>query len=134
VGEGYDVKERRRAAAGIDEHIAQFPPEVRRKLEQLRSIIRREAPGAVETISYGIPTFDLDGHLVHFAGYAGHIGFYPASSGIERFRRELAKYATSRGTIRFPLDEPLPAGLVRRIVRFRVKENAARRKARRKKA
>lgn len=123
------MKARRRAAASIDEHIARFPPEVRRRLEQLRSIIRQEAPGAVETISYGIPTLDLNGHLVHFAGYAGHIGFYPTSSGIERFRGELARYPTSRGAVRFPLDEPLPVGLVRRIVRFRVKENAARRKA-----
>lgn len=122
------MKKRRRVAGDIDEHIAQFPPGVRRKLEQLRSIIRQEAPGAVETISYGIPTFDLDGHhLVHFAGYAGHIGFYPTSSGIEKFRRELAGYPTSRGAVRFPLDTPLPAGLVRRIVRFRVRENAAKR-------
>jgi uncharacterized protein YdhG (YjbR/CyaY superfamily) len=123
------MEKRKRAARDIDAHIAQFPPDVRRKLEQLRSIIRQEAPGAVETISYGIPTFDLDGHLVHFAGYARHIGFYPTASGIEKFRSELKGYPTSRGAVRFPLDEPLPVGLVRKIVRFRVEENVARTRA-----
>jgi len=121
------MEKRKRIARDIGDHIAQFPPDVRRKLEQLRSIIRQEAPGAVETISYGIPTFDLNGHLVHFAGYARHIGFYPTASGIAAFKDQLARYPISRGTVRFPLDAPLPAGLVRKIVRFRVKENTGKR-------
>jgi uncharacterized protein YdhG (YjbR/CyaY superfamily) len=113
----------KRIAASIDAHIAQLPPAVRRKLEQLRSVIRKEAPGVREKISYGIPTFDLNGTLVHFAGFAHHIGFYPGSSGIAKFKKELAKYKTSKGTVRFPLDGDLPIALIRRLVRLRVKEN-----------
>ncbi|MBM3148061.1 MAG: DUF1801 domain-containing protein, partial [Actinobacteria bacterium] len=81
------------------------------------------APGATETISYGIPTFDLEGtHLVHFAGYRAHIGLYPAPSGIAAFRDELEPYRPAKGSVRFPLDRPLPTGLIRRIVAFRVDE------------
>ncbi len=85
------------------------------------------APGAVETISYAIPTFDLNGkHLVHFAGYARHVGFYPIPSGLEAFKEDLAPYKRGKGSVQFPLDQPLPTDLIRRIVKFRVAENLAR--------
>ena len=107
----------------IDGYIRAFPRDVQEKLRQLRSIVASEAPGATEKISYRMPTFFLNGNLVHFAAYARHIGFYPTPSGIEAFRNELAKYRSSKGAIQFPLDEPLPAGLIRKMVRLRVKEN-----------
>jgi len=117
----------RSTATSIDEYIAEFPPEVRRLLQELRLFIAAAAPGANETMSYAIPTFDLNGtHLVHFAGYAGHIGFYPTGSGVEAFRDELAAYRSGRGTIRLPIGEPLPWDLIRRIVEFRVGAVAAR--------
>jgi len=99
---------------------------VRKKLAELRSVIRECAPCAREKISYGIPTFDLEGNLVHFAGYAGHIGFYPGAAGIESFHKELAGYRTSKGTVQFPLERQLPFALIRRIVKFRVRQNLAR--------
>jgi uncharacterized protein YdhG (YjbR/CyaY superfamily) len=102
----------RSTAASIDEYIAAFPAETRHVLDEMRALIRAAAPSATETISYAIPTFDLNGrHLVHFAGYANHIGFYPTSSGIEAFREELASYKSARGSVRFPLGQPLPADL-----------------------
>ena len=107
----------------IDEYIAAFPRNVRDILEELRRIIRESAPKSEETISYGIPTFDLNGkHLVHFAAYKNHIGFYPTSSGISRFKKELSRYELSRGTVRFPVNEPIPFDLIRKIVKYRVKE------------
>lgn len=113
----------RSSARSIDEYIAQAPAETRPLLEQLRSIIRASAPGATETISYAIPTFDLAGkHLVHFAAFKGHVGLYPTPSGMVAFADELAAYRSGKGTARFPLDRPLPADLVRRIVEFRVIE------------
>jgi uncharacterized protein YdhG (YjbR/CyaY superfamily) len=105
----------------IDEYIATFPRNVRDILEELRRIIRETAPKSEETISYGIPTFDLNGkHLVHFAAYKNHIGFYPTSSGITRFRKELSHYELSIGTVRFPINEPIPFDLIRRVVKYRV--------------
>jgi uncharacterized protein YdhG (YjbR/CyaY superfamily) len=110
-------------AKSIDQYIAGFAPEVRQVLEQMRGLIRDAAPGATETISYAIPTFDLNGvHLVHFAGYAKHIGFYPTGSGIEAFRGELMPYKSAKGSVQFPLGRPLPADLIRRMVEFRVEE------------
>jgi len=107
----------------IDEYIAPFPPRTREVLDQMRAIIRSAAPDAVETISYRMPTFDLGGtHLVHFAGYERHIGFYPIPSGIEAFAAELAPYKRGKGSVQFPLGQPLPADLIRRIVEFRVAE------------
>ena len=107
----------------IDEYIAAFPRNVRDVLEELRRIIRESAPKSEETISYGIPTFDLNGkHLVHFAAYKNHIGFYPTSSGITRFKKDLSRYELSRGTVRFPIDEPIPFDVIRKIVKHRVKE------------
>jgi len=108
----------------IDEYIAQFPKEVQVLLQKMRTTISKAAPKAEEAIAYGIPTFKLNGNLVHFGGYKNHIGFYPAPSGIEAFKKELAKYEGSKGTIRFPLDKPLPSTLIAQVVKFRVAKNA----------
>jgi len=113
----------RRKFRTVNEYISKSPKNVRDILQELRRIIGESAPAADETISYGIPTFDLDGrHLVHFAAYKNHIGFYPTSSGIEAFKKELSSFKTSRGTVQFPLEKPIPFDLVKRIVEFRVKE------------
>jgi uncharacterized protein YdhG (YjbR/CyaY superfamily) len=107
----------------IDAYIAGFPKEVQQKLQQIRKTIQAAAPTATETINYGIPTFKLNGNLVHFAGYKAHIGFYPAPSGIEKFKTALSKYKGAKGSVQFPLDQPLPLELVSKIVAFRVTEN-----------
>ena len=115
----------RSTANSIDEYVAGFPPETQKALEELRALIKASASGATEKISYAMPTFDLNGHhLVHFAGYAKHVGFYPVPSGVEAFKEELKPYKTGKGSVQFPLDRPLPADLIRRIVEFRVEENA----------
>ncbi len=115
----------RSTANSIDEYIAEFPPESQRVLEELRALIKVGAPDATETISYAIPTFDLNGHhLVHFAGYERHIGFYPTGSGVEAFKEELEPYKSGKGSVQFPFGQPLPTGLIRRIVEFRVEENS----------
>lgn len=119
------MREPRTEYRTIDEFIGQFPADVQKILQELRSVIREAAPGATEAISYGIPTFKLHGNLVHFSAYAHHIGFYPTSSGIEKFRESLSAYELSRGTVRFPIDKPLPYDLIREMVTFRVKENQA---------
>lgn len=112
-------------AGAIDAYIAGFPPASRDALERVRALVREAAPEATETISYGIPTFDLAGmHLVHFAGWKRHVGLYPTPGGMAEFETELAPYRRGRGSARFPLDEPLPAALIQRIVRFRVEEVA----------
>ena len=114
----------RSTASSIDEYIAEFPAETQKVLEELRALIRASAPDATETISYAIPTFDLNGkHLVHFAGYAKHIGFYPVPSAMDAFKDELEPYRSGKGSAQFPLGQPLPADLIRRIVEFRVDEN-----------
>ena len=110
----------------IDAYIASFPPGVQGILQELRRVIRLAAPEASEKISYQMPTFYLHGNLVHFAAYKTHIGFYPAPSGIEKFAGELSRYETSKGAIRFPIDQPLPLDLISRIVQFRVAENGSR--------
>lgn len=115
-------------AKTIDEYIADSPEEIQPILSRIREIIRKAAPDARETISYGIPTFTLNGNLVHFAGYKSHIGFYPTPSGIEKFKNELSKYKGAKGSVQFPLDKPIPYGLITRIVKFRVKENLERAK------
>jgi uncharacterized protein YdhG (YjbR/CyaY superfamily) len=108
--------------ANIDEYIAQFPEDVQRILQELRQTIRNAAPNAKESISYQMPTFKLKGNLVHFAAYKNHIGFYPAPSGIEKFKKELSAYKGAKGSVQFPIDKPLPLKLIEKIVRFRVKE------------
>ncbi len=106
----------------IDAYIAQFPPEVQTLLVQMRQIIQKAAPSATEVMSYQIPTFKLNGNLVHFAGFKKHIGFYPGAAGIAAFQGELAGYKSAKGSVQFPLDKPLPLALVRKIVKFRVEQ------------
>jgi uncharacterized protein YdhG (YjbR/CyaY superfamily) len=115
----------------IDTYIANFPVDIQKKLQEIRSTIKASAPEAEEKISYQIPTFALKGNLVHFAAFKTHIGFYPTSSGIEKFKEELAAYQVSKGTVRFPLDQPIPYDLIARIVRFRLQENLERAQAKR---
>jgi len=107
----------------IDEYVIGFPKDIQEKLEALRATIRKVAPDAEEIISYGMPTFYLQGNLVHFAVFKNHIGFYPAPSGIEAFKEELSLYKTSKGAVQFPIDKPLPLSLVSDIVKHRVKQN-----------
>ena len=112
----------------IDEYISTFPESIQEILQQIRQSIKESAPQAQEAISYRIPTFKLNGNLVHFAAFKDHIGFFPTSSGVDAFQEELAGYGTSKGTIRFPLDKPIPFDLIRKIVKFRVKENLVRKR------
>lgn len=115
------------APGSIDEYIAGFPPEIQGVLRELRALVRECAPGVIESISYAIPTFDLNGrHLVWFAAYPRHIGFYLGASGVAEFKDEIAPYKSAKGSVQFPLGKPMPAELIRRIVEFRVAENEAR--------
>lgn len=109
--------------ADIDQYIAGFPEEIQKILRKLRSTIKKAAPFAAEAIKYGIPTFVLNGNLVHFAANKNHTGFYPAPSGIKKFKDSLFSYHTSKGAIQFPFDQPLPYSLISQIVKFRVIEN-----------
>jgi uncharacterized protein YdhG (YjbR/CyaY superfamily) len=118
-----DMNKSRKHFETIDEYIAMFPRDVQAILEELRQTIRDSAPDAEEVISYQMPAFRLNGILVFFAAFKSHIGFYPTSSGVSAFRKELYSYEVSKGTIRFPIDEPLPFDLIKKIVRYRVKEN-----------
>ena len=127
------MKGNRAAPQNIDEYIATFPKDVRAKLEQVRTTISKAAPGATEKISYKIPTFALNGNLVHFAGWQTHIGFYPGASGIAKFKKALAGYESAKGSVQFPLTEPLPIALITKIVKFRVAENTAKSAAKRRK-
>ncbi len=107
----------------IDDYILHFPEEVQEILKTLRQVIKEAAPEASEKISYQMPTFVLHKNLVHFAVFKNHIGFYPAPSGIEAFKHELAQYKGAKGSVQFPIDKPLPYELISRIVKFRVAEN-----------
>lgn len=107
----------------IDTFIAAYPKETQKILEQMRQTIKKAAPGAEETICYGIPTFTFHGNLVHFSAFKTHIGFYPTPSGITAFKKELSVYKSAKGSVQFPLDKPLPLDLITNIVTFRVKEN-----------
>ena len=109
----------------INEFIGSFPGDVQNILEKIRQTIQKAAPKAIETMSYGIPTFDLKGkHLVHFAAFKNHIGFYPTPTGIKKFKKEISSYTWAKGSVQFPLYKPIPFALVRKIVTFRVKEIA----------
>ena len=119
------MKTKPSAPTTIDEYIAGFPPDVQAILQKIRATIRKAAPQAEETIKYQMPTFTLHGNLVHFAAFKNHIGFYPVPTGIEAFKRELSVYKGGKGSIQFPLDQPIPYGLISKIVKFRVKENLA---------
>ena len=124
----------RTAPKDIDEYIAGFPNDVQKMLEKIRMTIRKAVPDAEEAISYQIPTFTLKGkYLIYFAAFKKHIGLYPAPRGIEKFKKELSVYEGGKGTVRFPLDKPIPFGLIERIVKFRVKESLERAKAKGKK-
>jgi len=107
----------------IDAYIANFPKNVQEILSELRAIIRDAAPEAEEAISYQMPTFRFKGNLVHFAAHKNHIGFYPTPSGIEKFKKELSVYGGAKGSVKFPIDKPLPFDLISKIVKFRVAEN-----------
>jgi uncharacterized protein YdhG (YjbR/CyaY superfamily) len=114
-----------KAAATVDAYIAQFPPDVRERLQTVRRSILSAAPGASERISYGMPAFFLRKNLVYFGAFKGHIGFYPGAEAIEVFASELTPYRTSKGAVQFPHDRRLPLGLIRKIVKFRVRQQAA---------
>ena len=111
------------SCTSIPQYISHFPRDVQIILKNIRKTIRNLAPSAKEAICYGIPTFKLNGNLVHFAAYKNHIGFYPTPSGIRQFKNELSKFKTSKGTVQFEIDQPVPYNLIKRIVRFNVKEN-----------
>jgi uncharacterized protein YdhG (YjbR/CyaY superfamily) len=123
IKKGIAMKSNSTSYSSIDEYIATFPAEIQIKLEAVRATIKAAAPEAQEKISYQMPTFFLHGNLVHFAAYKNHIGLYPAPSGIEAFKQELSQYEGSKGTVRFPLDKPLPLDLISRITKYRVAEN-----------
>lgn len=116
----------------IDIYISGFPVNVQEMLQLIRETIKKSAPEAEEIISYTMPSYRLNGLLVHFAGYKGHIGFYPAASGIEAFKKELSVYKGAKGSVQFPLDKPLPLDLISQIVKFRVIENLGKAKTRKK--
>lgn len=117
------MREDKPIAESIDAYIRQFSPEIQEILQTLRNVIKEAAPSSEEKISYQMPTFYLYGNLVHFAAYENHIGFYPAPTGIEAFKHELSPYKSAKGSVQFPIAEPLPYELIRRIVQFRVSEN-----------
>ena len=111
------------AITTIDEYISSFPKDVQQTLTIMRNTIRKAAPKATEKIAYGIPTFYLEGNLVHFGGFKNHIGFYPAPQGLKEFQKELSAYKGSKGAVQFPYDKPLPLSLITKMVKFRVKKN-----------
>ena len=113
----------------VDAYLKAVPPTVRVKLEKMRKAIRSAAPGAEEVISYSMPAYKYHGMLVYFAAFKNHMGFYPFLSAINTFKKELSKYEGSKGTVRFPIDKPVPLGLVTKMVKFRVKENLEKAKA-----
>jgi len=118
----------RKTPKDIDDYIDRFPAEVQQLLEKVRLTIRKAAPKAEETISYGMPAFRFERILVWFASYKHHIGFYPGASGIAAFKKELSVYKGAKGSVQFPIDKPLPLALVSRIVKFRVEEDQNKKK------
>ncbi|MBI3163480.1 MAG: DUF1801 domain-containing protein [Chloroflexi bacterium] len=123
------MKSKQAGFESIDEYIATFPKETQKILKEIRATIQAAAPAAEEKISYQMPTFFLNGNLIHFAAFKNHIGIYPAPSGTEAFKDEIARYKASKGSIRLPLDEPMPLKLISRIAKFRVAENLKKGKA-----
>jgi uncharacterized protein YdhG (YjbR/CyaY superfamily) len=115
-------------SGSIDEYIAGCPEHFQEKLKTIRNLVRSIAPEAAEKIAYGMPTFFLNGNLVHFAAHTHHIGFYPTPSGVSKFKRELSKFDGAKGSVQFPIGEPLPVELIKKIVMFRVEENRAKAK------
>ena len=117
---------KKKLATDVDDYISAFPPPVQKKLFQLRAAIKKAAPKAEESISYMMPAYKLNGPLVYFAAYANHIGFYPTASAISAFKKEILSYKSSKGAVQFPIDEPIPLGLVEKMVKFKVKDNLVR--------
>ncbi len=109
--------------ASIDEYIALYPADTQRLLQKIRALIQEAAPGAKEKIAYGIPTFTLNGNLIHFAAYKNHIGLYPTPAGLEAFKEELVEFKNARGSVQFRLDKELPINLIERIVAYRIEKN-----------
>jgi len=107
----------------IDEYIKTFDSKIQKTLNEIRNFIKKEVPEATEKISYGMPTFYLNGNLIHFAAFKEHFGFFPGSSGIDAFEKELSLYRTGKGTLRFPMDKLIPWDLIKKVIQFRVKEN-----------
>lgn len=107
----------------IDSYIAEFPEDVQKVLQKVRKTIAKVAPMAEEAMAYGIPTFKVNGNLVHFAGYNTHIGFYPSPAGLTAFKKEISKYKNAKGSVQFPLDQPIPYDLIEKITKFRLKQN-----------
>jgi uncharacterized protein YdhG (YjbR/CyaY superfamily) len=122
------MKMDKKAAKNPEDYIGRFPKETQRLLNQMRLTVKKAAPQAGEKISYGMPAFDLNGILVWFSAYKNHIGFYPRVSAIVAFQKELSAYKSSKGSVQFPFDKPLPLALVSRIVKFRVKQNLSKKK------
>ena len=108
----------------IDEYIETFEPDIQKTLNEIRNFIKNEVPEATEKISYGMPTFYLNGNLVHFAAFKNHYGFFPTPSGIDAFEKELASYRSGKRTLRFSIDKPIPWDIIKKIVQFRIKENS----------
>lgn len=117
------MKRPREEYTSIDEYIRSFPEDIQKLLSEIRAAIKAAAPDATEKLSYQIPTFYLNGNLVHFAAFKKHIGFYPTSSGISAFQDELKGFKSAKGSVQFPLDKPMPIDLIKRIVKYRVGEN-----------
>jgi uncharacterized protein YdhG (YjbR/CyaY superfamily) len=113
----------------VDEYLSTFPADTKQILQRVRKTIKQAAPGAEELISYNMPAFKLNGILVYFAGYKNHVGLYPTASAIEAFKNDISQYTFAKGSIQFPLSEPIPYDLITRIVKFRVKENTEKAKA-----
>ena len=110
--------------SSVDEYISSFPEHIREKLYEIRDVIKKIVPEAQEKISYQMPAFFLNGNIVYFAGFSKHIGFYPGANGVEVFKNELTKYKFAKGSVQFPVNEPLPIELIKRIVTFKVEENS----------
>jgi uncharacterized protein YdhG (YjbR/CyaY superfamily) len=126
------MKAKQKQPTTIDEYIADFPKDVQAAMEKVRAAIRKAAPDAEEAIKYQIPTFVLNGNLIHFGGYKNHIGLYPGSKPIEEFKEQLSGYKLSKGTVQLPLDKPMPLALISKITKFCVKRNQEKAKARKK--
>lgn len=122
------MKPQKQIISSIDDYIKEFPKDVQKKLEEVRSTIQKAAPRAQETIKYGIPTFTLDGNLVHFGAYKQHIGFYPTPSAITAFKKELSQYVSAKGSVQFPLNASIPLPLITKIVKWRIQDIESKKK------
>jgi uncharacterized protein YdhG (YjbR/CyaY superfamily) len=121
--ENKSMEEKHREIPTIDDYMKNFPKEVQKKLESIRNLVKKIAPEAQEKISYQMPTFYLNGNLIHFAAFKNHIGLYPTPNGISAFQKELSKYRNAKGSVQFPMDEALPMDLIKRIVKYRLEKN-----------